>query len=161
MMLILFLLLGIFVSGVHSSGYYFVIAPNVLRFDQDETVVVSVFGERNASVKVWLEYKGKQFSPKDVIVKDQETPFYTTVKVTEDDIFTSMVQNKPRKVKLFSEWNGLKQSRDIILSYHTGYLIVQTDKPIYTPEQNVEIRALALDESLKAVNGWQVGMDII
>ncbi|XP_060561336.1 complement C5-like [Ruditapes philippinarum] len=160
-MLILSFLLGILVSGVHSSGYYFVIAPNVLRFDQDESVVVSVFGERNAHVKVWLEYNGKQFSQKDVIVNDQETPAYATVKVTEDDIFTAMVQNKPRKVKLFSEWNGTQQSREIILSYHSGYLIVQTDKPIYTPLKPVKIRALALDESLKAVNGWQVGMDII
>jgi hypothetical protein len=64
-----------------------------------------------------------------------ETPFYSTIKVTEADIFDRVDDKKPRKIRLCSEWKGMQQSRDIILSYRSGYLIVQTDKPIYTPQQ--------------------------
>nr|ACN37845.1 complement component C3 [Ruditapes decussatus] len=159
-MLAILLLFGILVSEVQ-CGYYFVTAPNVLRFDQDETVVVSVFGLNNAAVKVWLEHENKQFSVKNVLVKDEKHPENIFVRVTENDTVSTLTEEKTRKVKLCAEWNGQKQTREIILSYHSGYLIIQTDKPIYTPKEKVKIRTLALDESLKAVDGWQVGMDIV
>ncbi|XP_053393834.1 venom factor-like [Mercenaria mercenaria] len=157
----LLLLFGIFISGV-KCGYYFVTAPNIIRFNHDETVVVSVFGLNNAVVKVWLQHGDKKFSEIDARVLNENAPRHAIIKVTENDLFDPEVEEKPRKIKLCSEWNGQTQTREVIVSYRTGYLIVQTDKPIYTPQQKVKIRTLALDESLKAVvDGWQVGMDIV
>ncbi|XP_060557864.1 venom factor-like [Ruditapes philippinarum] len=160
-MLVIFYLVGIFISEVR-CGYYFVLAPNVIRFDHEETVVASVFGLKNAKISIWLQHGEKKFSQKDVTVIDEETPSHVTVEANVTSLFDPDIEEeKPRTIKLCSQWNGKSQCRDIVLSYRTGYLIVQTDKPIYTPRQKVRVRALALDESMKAVDGWQVAMDII
>ncbi|XP_053388995.1 complement C5-like [Mercenaria mercenaria] len=160
-MYFLLLLTGIFISEV-KCGYYFVTAPNVIRFDHEETVVVGVFGLTNAEVKVWLQHGENKFSEKHVTVLNEYAPFHTTVKATEIDLFnTNADVGKPTEIKLCAEWNGQTRSIEIVVSYRTGYLIVQTDKPIYTPRQRVRIRTIALDESLRAVNNWQVGMDIV
>jgi hypothetical protein len=64
----------------------------------------------------------------------KEHPHQTTILVRERDI--SQEVNKPRLLKLCGqrESDGHKACRDVILSYQTGYIIVQTDKPIYTAQ---------------------------
>ncbi|XP_053373562.1 venom factor-like [Mercenaria mercenaria] len=157
--------IGALIVSCYSSEYYFVVAPNVIRFDHQETVTVSIFGsQRNVAVTVWLEHRNKQISTKTVTVADEQNPVQTTLRVTEDDLFDSVIDEKPRNIRICSR-RGFESSicRDLVLSYKTGYLIVQTDKPIYTPLQKVRIRVLALDESLKKVSGdkWQLSLDIV
>lgn len=153
------------VAGFNSiKDYYFVIAPNVIRFHHNETVTVSIFGtQSNVRVTVWLEHRGKHISEKNVTVPNEQHPVQTTVGVKEEDIF-DMADLKPRAIKLCSKRESEDEiCRNLVLSYRTGYIIVQTDKPIYTPNQKVKIRALPLDESLKVLKDGktQLAFDIV
>lgn len=154
------------------SDYFFVASPNVIRFDNEETVYVGIFGNmKNVAIKIWLEHQQKILYSKTVTVTDEEHPHQTTILVREQDI--SQEVNKPRVLKLCGqrESDGHKACRDVILSYQTGYIIVQTDRPIYTAQnteakrerQIVKFRALALNESLQQIQDTtrQMAIDIV
>ncbi|XP_053379890.1 complement C5-like [Mercenaria mercenaria] len=142
------------------SQYYFVTVPNVIHFEHDETVTISVFGLTNTAVKVWCQFGEEIFSEKTVVVQDEEHPVTTTITVTEDDVFDSKTIEKPRTIQIMSECQGQTKSKDVSLSYNTGFLIVQTDKPIYAPDQKVTVTIIALDESKKAETTRAVGFDL-
>lgn len=64
------------------------------------------------------------------------SPIKTTVIVTEADILSDdLLDEKPRTVKICSKYKGQTDCQVLILSYNTGHLLVQSDKPIYTPNQ--------------------------
>ncbi|KAH3826625.1 hypothetical protein DPMN_128534 [Dreissena polymorpha] len=70
----------------------------------------------------------------------QEHPVEVTVKVTSDDLFKDIdanqkIRDRPKSIKLVCNGPHGMQVRDIALSYTPGYLIVQTDQPLYNPEQ--------------------------
>ncbi|WAR23926.1 CO3-like protein, partial [Mya arenaria] len=68
---------------------------------------------------------------------------------------------KPTHVTMVADFpDGSQSSREIVIGYKSGYLIVQTDKPLYTPREDVNVRVLAMDESLKPILDQNVYIDI-
>ncbi|KAH3791012.1 hypothetical protein DPMN_169221 [Dreissena polymorpha] len=71
-----------------------------------------------------------------------ETPVEVTFKVTADDLFKNvtddtMIRNKPKTIRLVCQdpSTNTMQSQDIPLCFKSGYLIVQTDKPLFNTEE--------------------------
>jgi len=63
------------------------------------------------------------------------------MRVTEADIFPDTKdikakKNRPTQIELRAKGPFGELSQMIKLTYKTGYLIVQTDKPLYTPRQD-------------------------
>ncbi|KAL4220109.1 hypothetical protein ACF0H5_020520 [Mactra antiquata] len=161
----LIVLFGYLISTVLGQ-YYFVTLPNVIRFNNEETVSVNVFNLSNARIEVWLELKQEnkvyRFQDHTVLVRNENNPEIIKIKVLEKDILhNEQEEDKPTSVKVCSRYDGKMDCQEISLSYDAGYLVVQTDKTIYTPNQRVSIRALAFDESLQIGQNQIVWMDII
>ncbi|KAL4220110.1 hypothetical protein ACF0H5_020521 [Mactra antiquata] len=165
MQIYLIVLIGYLISTVLGQ-YYFVTLPNVIRFNNEEVVSVNVFNLVNARIEVWLELKEghnvRKIWEDVVLVRSEDYPETIKIKVLEKDILhNEQEEDKPTSVKVCSRYDGKMDCQEIPLSYDTGYLLIHTDKTIYTPNQRVGIRALAFDESLQMIKDQPVWMDII
>ncbi|XP_063966521.1 complement C3-like isoform X2 [Lytechinus pictus] len=140
-----------------TSGKIFVTAPNVLRIGVNETVTVSVFNtepEEDVEVTVYIRRSRREpiefgYSYSTVAVR-RGTPVTTTVQVgtgfyrdlaTEGNGYANLVVSAPSL--------GFLEEKEILLSNKSGYVLLHTDKPIYTPNQEVKIRLVAVDQDMK------------
>ncbi|CAM1300318.1 c3 (predicted), partial [Pycnogonum litorale] len=154
------LLLGTILLFFNTAGAqkdYFVVAPNMFRFGVDETVTVSMHDiQGTADVEIYLQDapgRGFTFS-KRVLKVQNDKPVTTTVRVNPSDI-PDVIVNDPR-AKIYVYLVAICKSRQlsftkealILVSPHNGYVFIQTDKPIYTPLQEVRIRIIPLNQDL-------------
>nr|ANI85912.1 complement component C3 [Sinonovacula constricta] len=153
------IVLGLLIQS--AASYFYVAAPNVIRYEHNETVVLGLFVEQNKDIEIWLEFeKGSPFSKQKLRVVSEEQPRETTVRVSQNDISDKWKRN-PDFVTLVAKKDGEEKRLNVVLSYRTGHLIVQTDKPIYTPRQNVKVRVLAMTEQFSPANKMNVSVDIV
>ncbi|XP_041032858.1 complement C3-like [Carcharodon carcharias] len=130
---------------------YMLTAPNVLRFENDENVVLEAH-ELNADLEVDITL---QFFPKndDIICRKHETLLSNKgylslpVKIPRDRIPKETVL--PKYVVLEAKSALFNLERIILISYQIGHIFIQTDKPIYTPTQTVFYRLLTVNTELK------------
>nr|BAJ05269.1 complement component C3 precursor [Diadumene lineata] len=135
-----------------TAGRYFISAPNVFHVGVPENVSVVVSGQNApVTVQVYLQdypHRKKIFSQ---IQADftSDSPGTLTVKVNPSDVpdqgsldkqYVYLVASSPQL--------KFKQESKILLSFRNGIILIQTDKPIYTPKQTVNIRVVPLDFNL-------------
>ena len=68
----------------------------------------------------------------------------TTLRVTEADIFDKELGEKAKHVTLKARCLGVTKTADLLVNYNSGYLFIQTDKPLYTPGTTGEIKSRIL-----------------
>ncbi|XP_072176542.1 complement C3-like [Diadema setosum] len=130
-------------------------APNVFRVGVNETVTVAVFNtNEDISVTIYLEEREQSlawpYSSSTVTVR-HGSPVTTTVKV-EPEHMPAQQENGEQYVYLVArstDLNNFQEEKQILVSSRAGYLLVQTDKPIYTPNQEVKIRVVAVDQEMR------------
>nr|QEX93859.1 complement C5-like protein [Sinonovacula constricta] len=155
--------------GVH--GYYYVVAPNIFRFDYDVKVLVGILRSSPLTIEVWMEkvaevpnQRPSQISAKNITVTDEKSPQFINLHIRESDVIGPMTFRKPKTLLLKScvrthNCNDIK-TQQVLLSYHTGHLIVQTDKPVYTPGELVKARVLAMGEDFQPLHNTTVNIEI-
>ncbi|XP_078387506.1 complement C3-like [Cetorhinus maximus] len=130
---------------------YILTAPNVLRIENDENVVLEAH-QINADLEVDITL---QFFPKndDIIFRKHEilpsNKGYLSlpIKIPRDRIPKETVL--PKYVVLEAKSALFNLERIILISYQIGHIFIQTDKPIYTPTQTVLYRLLTANTELK------------
>ncbi|KAL3882562.1 hypothetical protein ACJMK2_028897, partial [Sinanodonta woodiana] len=148
--------------------YYLLTSPRYLRFGVNETLSVSYHGDTSLTLTILLRYEMKEFSVRQITL-NRENPQILDVEVTRKDLgLDDKASFKPRFVDLVVK-SRLARSRgedikQMLISYNTGYLFIQTDKPIYSPgfgkDTKVFIRVMALDENFKPSVGKNVTVEI-
>ncbi|XP_019632208.1 PREDICTED: ophiophagus venom factor-like [Branchiostoma belcheri] len=132
---------------------YFISVPNLLKVGTEETVSVNVFNVANpVRVKVYLQdYPDRKttFSQAEVDVS-QDEPSLVTVRVNPDNLPESRATKRYVYVVAKSDDPQLtfQKEAQVLLSNQQGYVFVQTDKPIYTPNQKVKMRIMPLDQDM-------------
>ncbi|XP_033763816.1 LOW QUALITY PROTEIN: complement C3-like [Pecten maximus] len=135
---------------------YFITSPSVLRFNSIETVAVNVFGISDVTVQIYLhDYPNRTriFSQTSVIasqghtakarvhVRPSDLPDEEDIPDIQSYVYLVARSDDPRL--------SFVNETMILMERNTGFVFVQTDKPIYTPHQEVKIRVITLDEERK------------
>uniref|UniRef100_A0A8C7QT92 Anaphylatoxin-like domain-containing protein n=1 Tax=Oncorhynchus mykiss TaxID=8022 RepID=A0A8C7QT92_ONCMY len=129
---------------------YVMSAPNPLRVGSMERVFVEA-----------QDYSGDDFNVKITVknfpAKDQELPS-TSVSLNLVNKYQALIDVTVslyilnQYVYLQAEFPGHLLEKVVLVSFQTGYIFVQTDKTIYTPESQVHYRVFAVNSGLEPVS---------
>ncbi|XP_015756257.1 PREDICTED: complement C3-like [Acropora digitifera] len=149
------------VASTESAARIFITAPNVFHLGVEETISVITYNVNNPVnvTIVALEYPGKfrNLGEANGIFTSEE-PGILKLKldpddfpVNEDDISTN------RYVSLVAKTNNTDLAIDgeevkVLVSFSDGIVLLQTDKPIYTPQHSLEYTRGIFNEVLSIVS---------
>uniref|UniRef100_A0A4W5LEH1 Complement C5 n=1 Tax=Hucho hucho TaxID=62062 RepID=A0A4W5LEH1_9TELE len=130
---------------------YLITAPKLLRLDASEKVVIQLFGyTQEANVHVYLKSSMDAAHIKyadQFVTLNTQNGFQEAVTLR---IFPSTFLKDATHAYLeVIVPEQFAQHVKIPVSRKNGFLFIQTDKRIYTPEQSVKVRAFSLNEDLQ------------
>ncbi|XP_041091594.1 complement C3-like [Polyodon spathula] len=135
----------------NGSPLYVMTAPNVLRVESDENVVVEAHGvAENIEVEILVQ----DFPAKRQILFTSKTALnggnnYLATKSIKIPAAPFQKESRTNQfVYLVAKSNLFVLEKVIVVSFHSGYVFVQTDKPIYTPTDTILYRVFALTHHL-------------
>ncbi|XP_058528625.1 complement C5 [Ochotona princeps] len=131
---------------------YVISAPKVFCVGASETVVIQVYGYTEAfdatiSIKSYPDKKISYSS--EYVSLTPENKFQNSATLTIQPKQLSGGQNAASYVYLEVVSKHFSKSKKIPVTYDNGFLIIHTDKPIYTPHQSVKVRVYSLNDDLK------------
>ncbi|XP_050965530.1 complement C5 [Labeo rohita] len=152
MMARLFLLciLHLFVCITVQESVYLITAPKLLRLDASEKVVVQLFGY-DQEITVFLHLKNtlaagsKEYASQSVKLNAaNDYQASATLRIMAKDF-----PKEDRYVYLQAISPAFTAHEKIPVTTVNGFLFIQTDKSLYTPEQEVQVRVYSLNEELR------------
>uniref|UniRef100_A0A8C1N033 Complement component 5 n=1 Tax=Cyprinus carpio TaxID=7962 RepID=A0A8C1N033_CYPCA len=143
-------ILHLFFCLTVQESVYLITAPKLLRLDALENVVVQLFGYdqeitvhlylKNTLAPVYKEYASQ--SLKLNAVNNYQAS--ATLRIMPADF-----PKEDKFVYLQAISSAFSAHEKIPVTTMNGFLFIQTDKPLYTPEQEVQVRVYSLNEELR------------
>ncbi|XP_061881270.1 complement C5 isoform X2 [Entelurus aequoreus] len=139
-------------SGAQDTTYL-ISAPLWLHVDALETVLLQLFGF-SEEVRVYVFLKTSMAPDHLVLARDMVTlnaqnHYQATAALR---IFPSQLDKSVDHVILHVQSAQINKHLSLPVSRSNGFLWVQTDKPLYTPQQSVKVRAFSLNQELHPAN---------
>ncbi|KAM6216719.1 complement C3 [Rhynchocyon petersi] len=133
---------------------YSMITPNVLRLENEETVVLEAH-EANGNIPVTVTVH--DFPAKKQVLLSEKTELTpasghlgrVTIKIPATKDLRSGKGSK--YVVVHATFAGVVVEKVVLVSLQSGYLFIQTDKTIYTPGSTVLYRVFSVDHELLPV----------
>lgn len=143
-------------AAAQGPSHILVSAPNIIRIGNTETVLVSVFNTAEVSVTVSLKNgDDSEICPPAVVDVSPDEPLIVPLFVDPERITAFGAGEDIKqyaKVTVVCEELNFQEEKEILVSSEEGFVFIQTDKPIYTPDQKVHIRLLILDQYMRPSN---------
>ncbi|CAJ0968222.1 unnamed protein product [Ranitomeya imitator] len=128
------------------------ITPNVLRVDSEETIVVDGQGTGfDADISIH-DFPRKRFTLVTSRVSvNSNNQFFGSNKLTIPSANLEKDPNKKQFVYVTVNSPQCSLEKVVLVSFQSGYIFIQTDKPIYTPGSTVLYRIFTMTPNLKPV----------
>ncbi|KAK2817445.1 hypothetical protein Q5P01_025636 [Channa striata] len=145
-----------------SSPRFTLLAPDLLRTDSPENIYLQADG---LSSPISVSISVQDFSRTSLLLRDSatlnlENGFHTlkAIQLPSDNLNREEKKNKFVYLKVdFGDFHS--EERIMMVSFHSGYIFIQTDKPIYNPGDTVRFRAFVSSPSFKAFDS-AINVDI-
>ncbi|XP_072005886.1 A.superbus venom factor 1-like isoform X1 [Engystomops pustulosus] len=145
--LCLILLYGLI--GSYADQPCLLITPNVLRVDSEETIIVDGQGaEFEADITVQDFPRRTYFLTTSKVSVNQTSKFFGNVKLTIPSDNLEKDPNKKQFVYVSMKSPVCTLEKVVLVSYQSGFIFIQTDKPIYTPGSRVLYRLFTMTPDL-------------
>uniref|UniRef100_A0A672K3H1 Complement C3-like n=1 Tax=Sinocyclocheilus grahami TaxID=75366 RepID=A0A672K3H1_SINGR len=143
---------------------YVLSAPNLLRVGSSENVFVEAQDYSGAAVNVKIIVtnlkKNLEILSKSVrLTADNNFQILTEIKIPDDQQYFSDDPLEKQYVYLQAQFPSTTLEKVVMISFQSGYIFVQTDKPIYTPASTVQYRIFSLMPNMKPLSHsgiWKV-----
>ncbi|KAM4039670.1 complement C3-like [Anomaloglossus baeobatrachus] len=139
--------------GSHAQPPCSLITPNVLRVDSEETIIVDGQGTGfDADISVF-DFPRKKFTLVTGRVSvNSNNQFFGSVKMTIPSTNLEKDPNKKQFVYVSVKSPQCSLDKVVLVSFQSGYIFIQTDKPIYTPGTTVLYRIFTMTPNLRPVS---------
>ncbi|XP_067258556.1 complement C3-like [Chanodichthys erythropterus] len=142
-------------------------APNLLRVGSSENVFVEAQDYSGGAFDVKITVKNHPKKDKEILSKtvtltaDNNYQILTDIKIPDDQNFFSDDPLEKQYVFLQAQFKSSTLEKMVMVSFQSGYIFVQTDKPIYTPASTVQYRIFSLTPNLKPLSQSGVTVEIM
>ncbi|KAL1276207.1 hypothetical protein QQF64_035830 [Cirrhinus molitorella] len=141
-------------------------APNLLRVGSTENVFVEAQDYSGENLMVTISVKN--FPTKNLemshtsvtLTADNNFQKLTDIKISVDPNYLSGDPLEKKYVYLQAKFPSVTLEKVVMLSFQSGYIFVQTDKPIYTPGSTVHYRIFSLMPNLKPLSMTPIIVEI-
>ncbi|XP_053288658.1 complement C4-B [Pleuronectes platessa] len=139
-------------TGFSTGSRFFISAPNVFHVGVKEKVFVQM-GVPHLNMPVTLYLKDQVnhvLSQEITVVCTSQTDIQTAELMIDSEKMSTLGIN-PTHLLLVAESRafGEKKSTWVMVSKHRGYIFIQTNQPMYKPNQKVSYRIFTLDHTLR------------
>ncbi len=137
-----------------SAQQYFVVAPNVIRVDVEESILINfedIAADAVIPVTLYFQLTGSNERLSEKRVRVRGFSEQASIKISRDQLpdedtksnkfITLVVESRSPHIQF-------ENRQPILLSYKSGFVFIQTDKPLYTPSQRVDIRIITLNQKM-------------
>ncbi|XP_029015801.1 complement C3-like [Betta splendens] len=140
-------------DSVSSSPRFTLLTPDLLRADSEENIYLQAHGLSSA---VTVSIVIRDFSKTVMILQDSvklgpDNGFHALKPILLSSDLLNREEKKNKFVNMMVTFGGFHiEERVMMVSFHSGYIFIQTDKPIYNPGDTVRFRAFVSSPSFKA-----------
>ncbi|XP_040272011.1 A.superbus venom factor 1-like [Bufo bufo] len=129
------------------------ITPNVLRVDTEETIIVDGHGSAlDAEIIVQDFPQKKSILALSKVSVNSNNRYIGDVKLTIPSNRLEKYTNRKQFVYVTVKSAACSLEKVVLVNFQSGYIFIQTDKPIYTPESKVLYRIFTVNPELKPVS---------
>ncbi|XP_030635551.1 complement C3-like [Chanos chanos] len=142
---------------------YIMSAPNLLRVGTPENVFVEAQDYTGGDIAVQLLVKDYPRKTRTIVSKNvvltvaNNYQLLTSIEIPNSKDFFDEDPLEKQYVYLQAQFPGSLLEKVVLVSFQSGYIFIQTDKTIYTPDNTVHYRVFCLTPALQpAVGGISV-----
>ncbi|XDV16073.1 hypothetical protein PO909_015936, partial [Leuciscus waleckii] len=142
-------------------------APNLLRVGSSENGFVEAQDYSGGNLNVRISVKNFPKKDREILSKtvtltaENNYQILTDIKIPDDQNFFSDDPLEKQYVYLQAQFPSHTLEKVVMVSFQSGYIFVQTDKPIYTPASTVQYRIFSLTPNMKPLSQTGVTVEIM